>query len=289
MVKIKMLQEIIALMIRATIIPLIIRELFQRNKVTILLYHKISLQLFEKHLQYLLKRYSIISFEEFIKARNQNNMKKLPIKSIIITFDDGVKNNIMLLEALRKYSIPITMFVCSDIIGTNRHFWFSYLDRVKKNLKKVKDNERLKLLLKIGFDEKKDYETAEALSESEIAKLLALGMRVQSHTLTHPILPMCEDTKAEIEITKSKIDLENKLGIKVDYFSYPNGDYLPRDIDMCKKAGYLAATTMDAGFNDMRTDLYRLKRISICDNASVNQLIVKTTGAWSVVKKLFRL
>ncbi len=270
-------------------IPIVIREVFQKKKVTIILYHSIPARLFEKHLQYLLKRYSIISLEEFIKAKNQNNMKKLPTKPIIITFDDGAKINHMLQEILQRYNVPVTIFVCSDILGTNHHFWFSYRDKLKADLKTIADTERLKLLSQVGFDEQKDYDTAEALSEAEIADLLNVGVSIQSHTLTHPILPMCDDLKAEIEITKSKIDLEKKFGIKVDYFSYPNGDYLPRDIDICKRAGYIAAITLDLGFNDIDTDIYKLRRISIYDNSSVNQLIVRTTGVWGFVKRMFKI
>jgi len=289
MTKLQILQELIALVLRVTMIPIIVREVFQRNRVTIILYHRIPAQLFEKHLQYLSKRYSIISLEEFIKAKNQNNMKKLPTKPIIITFDDGAKSNHMLQEVLQKYNVPVTLFVCSDILGTNHHFWFSYLDKLKMDLTTVTDTKRLKLLSQVGFDEKKDYDTTEALSEAEIADLLNVGASIQSHTLTHPILPMCDDLKAENEITKSKIDLEKKFGIKVDYFSYPNGDYLPRDIEICKRAGYLAAVTLDLGFNDIDTDVYKLRRISIYDNASVNQLIVRTTGIWNFAKRMFKL
>jgi peptidoglycan/xylan/chitin deacetylase (PgdA/CDA1 family) len=288
MTRLQILQELIALLLRATMIPVIMREVFQRNKVTIILYHRIPARLFEKHLQYLLKRYSIISLEEFTKAKKRGNMKKLPAKPIIITFDDGAKMNRELQEVLQRYIVPVTIFVCSDIVGTNRHFWFSYRNKIKKDLKTIADTERLKLLSQVGFDEKRDYDTSEALSEEEIADLINVGVSIQSHTLTHPILPMCDDLKAEIEITKSKFDLEKKFGIKVDYFSYPNGNYLPRDIDICERSGYLAAVTVDLGFNDINTNLYKLKRISIYDNASVNQLIVRATGVWSFVKRIFK-
>lgn len=214
-------------------------------------------------------------------------MRKLPVKPIIITFDDGAKDNYTLKQVIQQYNVPVAMFVCSDIVGTNRHYWFRHGDKLKTDLTKVKDAERLRLLEGVGFDEKKDYDYAEALSEAEIADLINIGVGIQSHTLTHPILPMCDDLKAEIEIAKSKTNLEEKFGIKVDYFSYPDGDYCQRDIDICRKAGYLAGVTIDLGFNDLNTDIYRLKRICINDNASVNQLAVRATGVWHFVKHLF--
>lgn len=247
----RILQEFIALVLRATMLPIIVREVFQRRKVTIILYHKISASLFERHLNYLSTRYSIISLGEFIKARAERDMKKLPAKPIVITFDDGAKVNYTLKQVIQQYKVPVTMFLCSDMVGTNHN--------------------------------------AGALSKAEVADLIRIGVSIQSHTLTHPILPMCDDLKAETEIAKSKTDLERKFGIKVDYFAYPNGDYCPRDVNICQEAGYLAGVTVDLGFNDMDTDVYRLKRICIFDNASVSQLIVRASGVWGFVKQALKL
>src|SRR4030067_3723743 len=110
MTKLQVLQELIALSLRVTMIPVIVREIYQRNKVTIISYHRIPARLFERHLRYLTKRYSIISLEEFIKAKYQNNMNTLPRKPIIITFDDGAKINYSLQEVLHAYNVPATIF-----------------------------------------------------------------------------------------------------------------------------------------------------------------------------------
>lgn len=285
---IKPVQETIALLLRATLLPVIIREFFQVNRVTIIAYHRISAKLFESHMRYLIKNYSIISLEEFIKAKYKKHPERLPSKPIVITIDDGAKSNYALKYVLRKYEIPVTIFVCSDIVGTSRHFWFSHRDEVKTDLKVVPDTERLKLLSQVGFDEQKDYGAPETLSKEQLHELLDSGVSIQSHTLTHPILPMCDDLKAEKEISKSRADLENRFGAPVVCFAYPNGDYLPRDVHYCKRAGYLAAVTMEAGFNDINTDVYRLKRISICDNASINQLAVRACGLWDFLKGILR-
>lgn len=289
MTKLHIFQELVSSVLRATVVPVIVREIFQRRKVTILFYHEMSPMLFEKHLKYLSRRYSIISLEEFIKAKEGKNVRKLPVKPMVITFDDGKKTTYELKPVIQKHNVPVTFFVCSDIIGENRHFWFDHSLNLQTDLTIAKDAERLRLLEAAGFDDKKYNGYDEALSETEIAELIGIGISIQSHTRTHPILPMCDDSKAKTEITESKLDLERKLGIKVDYLAYPNGDYLRRDIDLCKKAGYLAAVTTEPGFNGAHTDLYRLKRISINDSASVNQLAVRATGVWHFVKRMSRI
>jgi len=287
--KIDMLREIMALLLRATMIPLIIREMFQKRKVTIILYHKIPAPLFREHLAYLTKHYSIVSLDEFILAKNTADMKTLPPKSLVITFDDGAKETYMLRDVIREYTVPVTMFLCSELVDTKRHFWWNHDEKIGVDLKKVEDSQRLRLLWEVGYDDQREYGTTQALSNVEVAELIHLGCSFQSHSLTHPILPMCSDSKAENEITKSKTDLERKFGIRVDYLSYPNGDYCLRDIDICKKAGYIAGITTDLGFNDIRTDIFRLKRIGIYDNASGNQLAVRVTGVWGYVRRILKL
>ena len=55
---------------------------------------------------------------------------------------------------------------------------------------------------------------------------------------------------------------------------------------MAQEAGYECAITVDPGFNSQNTDLFKLKRLSIKDDADVNELIVKASGLWAYTKKL---
>ena len=286
MTKLRLFQEFIAIMLRGTLLPVLAREVIQKNKVTIITYHQVEAPLFEKHLLYLLKRYSIIALDDFIRAWYRRNLKVLPARSLIITFDDGARTNHSLKETLQKYHVPATIFACAGIIGTNRHFWFTYRKRVQANIKRISDFERLQQLEKIGFKEFNEYDNAQALSDEEALELLKAGVSIQSHTLTHPILPNCDDVKAEKEISLSKSSLQRKFGMPVICLAFPNGDYSPRDIGFCRKTGYLAAVTMDPGFNDGHSDIYKLKRISIHDQASVNQLAVRASGVWGFARQM---
>lgn len=287
MTKIRFLQQMIALGFRVTMAPTIVRETIQRRKVTILAYHRISAPLFEKHVRYLARRYSIISLDTFVKAKRSANIAALPVKPLVITFDDGAKDNHSLREILLRHKVPATFFVCSEIVGSTRQFWFNHMEKAKTNLKTIADVERLRRLSEIGFDERRECNTREALSEADVLDLLSAGASIQSHTLTHPILPMCDDSKAEAEIARSRLALEDRFGIKVNSLAYPNGDYTQRDMGICEKSGYLAALTMEWGFNDNTTDIFRLKRMSIGDHAGINELSAKATGVWGFAKRIF--
>lgn len=274
-------------LIRYTGLPLIIRETLQRRKVTIILFHDINPIKADICFRELGKRYNIIPLEQYISARKKGSLKDLPPKSLIMTIDDGKRNNYALKELLDKHNVPITIFLCAAIVGTNKHFWFSH-DMNGYNiekLKKISNQQRLDFQKKYGFEQDKEYEDRQALSKKEIEEL-ANKVDFQSHTLYHPILPECDDEEAYQEIAHSKELLETCYGMDISVLSYPNGDYGRREIDFAKKAGYECAITVDPGYNDLTTDLYKLKRFSIGDNSDVDELVVKASGIWQFLKNI---
>jgi len=77
----------------------------------------------ENTLNHFQQNYNIISLKTFIeKCKSGEN--SLPLKSIILTFDDGHIRNKELLPFVREKKIPIIIFLCAGIINTNRHFWY---------------------------------------------------------------------------------------------------------------------------------------------------------------------
>ena len=111
-------------LIRYTGLPFLFRELVQRNKVTILLFHDIEAEKAAQAFAFIKRHYNIIGLQDYLQAIASG--KRLPKKSVIITFDDGHASNYTLLPLIKKYQIPITIFLCSDIVGTRRHFWFKH-------------------------------------------------------------------------------------------------------------------------------------------------------------------
>jgi hypothetical protein len=156
------------------------------------------------------------------------------------------------------------------------------------------DAERLAFLSSKGYQEERKLPDRQALSHSEIDALKP-WVDFQAHTITHPILPECSDEKAEREIRGCKTELERGYGLNVQALAFPNGDYTEREINLARKAGYCCALTVDCGFNDQNTDLFRLRRIPIPDEASVSELLVKSSGLWnlfrwsSITQKNFRV
>ena len=258
------------------------------KKVTILLFHNIRAKNSDHIFKYLTNKYNIIKLSKFIKAIENCNEKILPPKALIITFDDGHKGNYYLLPILKKYNIPITIFLCSEIIGTNRHFWFrSKNPKIHQNLKNISNSKRLSNLREFGFEQTKEFSSRQALSYDEIDEMKGV-VDFQSHTMFHPCLPQCTYSKAKEEIFKSKDKLENELGLNITTISYPNGDYSNRDIQLCKMAGYKCGITVDYGFNTINTPPFRLKRLSVNDTENLDELIVKSSGVWMGLLKVLK-
>lgn len=279
-------RKIIFKSIRYTGVPFLIREIVQRKKVTIVLFHDIDPIKSDIHFRALNEKYTIISLKRYLDSFEDGTFEQLPPKSLIITVDDGNKNNYFLKPLLKKYDIPVTIFLCAGIVGTNRHFWFSHglkTDTIEK-LKHLSNEQRLNHLKKFGYTDQKEFDDRQALSKSEIEDL-SKSVDFQSHTLFHPILPKCTDEEAYKEIALSRKTLKEQYNFETDVLSYPNGDYGEREILFAKKAGYRYGITLDAGYNDSKTDPFRLKRFSIRDDSDIDELLVKASGLWWYLRR----
>ena len=253
-------------------IPLLIREWICRNRVAILLYHDVQPNVFAKHIAYLSRHYKIISLDTLVSAIYKKDFSEIPPKSVVITIDDGHAGNVTLLPIFKEYHIHPTIYVCTQIIDTYRHFWFRIQEQSKiekEHLKRLSNAERLaRLKQKNNFEPEKEYQNRQALNIDEM-KEMRQDVDFQPHTQFHSILPQCTETECKQEILESKTDLEKFLGVECLHFSYPNGDYTKREIEIVKAGGFRSARTTDLGWNGINTSPYELKAISISDDAGL--------------------
>jgi peptidoglycan/xylan/chitin deacetylase (PgdA/CDA1 family) len=104
----------------------------------------ISAKNFDEQLTILKSFYKIISLEELIENKKNNKIKK---KSIVITFDDGYKDNYTTAyPILDKHQIPATFFINSGYIENQNEFWPDKLIRLILNKYKLPEK-RLELKL----------------------------------------------------------------------------------------------------------------------------------------------
>ncbi|MDA3936604.1 MAG: polysaccharide deacetylase family protein [Actinomycetota bacterium] len=281
------MKESIFSLARATGIPWLVRSTLQRKRVTIVLYHDIEPSLLDRHLAALSTRYSFISLDEYLDARSAGDASKLPDRALIVTLDDGRARNADLTQVFRAHGVVPTIFLCSAVVGTGRRIWC--VDPVQgadlEALKLLPDAERVARLADLDFSEMTESDETTTLTREDIASMES-SVDFESHTRFHPMLPRCDDARAQDEIEGAKKELEDGLGLNIRALSYPNGDYSDRDIQLAREAGYECAITVDLGFNDLGTDPFRLKRICLNDTGGVNETIVKASGLYSWLKNL---
>jgi peptidoglycan/xylan/chitin deacetylase (PgdA/CDA1 family) len=249
-------------------------------------------------MEYLASHFSICSLGEAIERLKRND---IPDNAVVITFDDGYKDNyINAFPILKRLSIPSTIFLATDAIGSGRILWhdrvFSAFRRTRAKyienfgnsskryyLKTLEEKiysqqDILKFLWSIDNDEKLfwiDYLT-EILDvrDNEISSDCMLtwddinimhknGITFGSHTVEHPILTMVSPERAKKEICESKIIIEEKIGIPVKFFAYPKGkkeDFNDTIKGILREYEYICGLTTVFGTNDCNQDLFEMRR-----------------------------
>jgi peptidoglycan/xylan/chitin deacetylase (PgdA/CDA1 family) len=103
---------------------------------------------------------------------------------------------------------------------------------------------------------------ARLMTFQELSELAADGHEIGSHSMTHCMMPECDDRVLTYEVAESRHALQAHLGEPIESFCYPNGDADARTARAVANAGYRRAVTSEWGYNWPDTDRFRLRR---CD------------------------
>jgi len=302
-----------------------------RHKAIILLYHGVSENIikgpirnskylhidapnFRRQMQYLKKKYNILSIEDLCEIIESH--RKIPAYSVVITFDDGYRNVFDNgYPVLRDYGIRASSFLNSRLMLNNAWQWLDKLEYMVDTTKlKVVDilgqrhnleNNKLKSeflnfirnRLKKMNAQIRDMIMEELISKLEVtlpqypcdeyrlmnyeqARQMADNGLVSfgAHTPEHTILTLEELEQARGLILESKREISGHLDRNVDLFSYPNGSYNNRIKEMLKKEGFRCALTTDCGMNNAQADLFALKRISVGAQDTLIPFIAHLSG-----------
>ncbi|EYE87550.1 polysaccharide deacetylase [Fervidicella metallireducens AeB] len=207
-----------------------------KQSIPVLTYHRVNYETintsvptltpeeFDKQMSYLKKHgYNTITAEDLYKYYN-NKKVQLPKKSILITFDDGWKDNYEnAYPILKKYNYKATIFLATGKIGTEN---FMTWDNIR---------------------EMQDY-----------------GISFGGHTVNHVNLKKLTKDEAYTEIKNSYDDIVTNLKIQPISFCYPygGGDLYPSIQRLVKEAGFsMAFGSHNYGINSKNTNNYAIRRI----------------------------
>jgi peptidoglycan/xylan/chitin deacetylase (PgdA/CDA1 family) len=257
-------------------------------------FHNPSKKLFNQCVKWFIdNKYNFISTEELRKIISEK--RTFPKSAVVFTVDDGWKENKEnIFSITQKYDIPITLFASTQTIETKGQFWWTIIAKSRKDILKNKKVENLKTVPNVVRMQKVNQAVKGLINESDamtIDELIELSRNrniyIGSHTVTHPILPMCNNHEAWNEILQSKITLQNWLNRSVNQFAYPNGDFTARECELLKKAGYSIAFTTNPIYivKSNPIDLFQIPRFGVVDNISFTENLCRMTGIWYERKK----
>ncbi len=226
-------------------------------RVPILMYHYLSTppadadiyrrdlsvtpELFAAHLDRLLAEgYTAISLYTVIDALQRGT--PLPDKPVVITFDDGYRDNYEnAFPLLRAREMPATIFVVTDFIDEQRP----------------------------------EYLTWEMARE-----MLQAGISIESHGRNHFSLAGQDDDYLVWQALGSLETIEYELGVRPRFVSYPAGEYDQRTIDIFQSANYWAGATTEQGATLNNTQPFELPRIRVRATTTPDDLIRLLTLDW---------
>jgi peptidoglycan/xylan/chitin deacetylase (PgdA/CDA1 family) len=103
----------------------------------------------------------------------------------------------------------------------------------------------------------------------------------ENHTLNHVLLNKCTYKKIIDEINISSKKIEQWTGKKPKAFAYPNGNIDERAVDLLKNNGIrIAASTEKKNIDVMNIEPYKVPRIGIPNNCSMNEVLCRIIGVW---------
>lgn len=226
--------------------------------IPILMYHKVNPdprtgglglrvppQKFARQMEYLAGHgFHTVSLTDVVDHFQKG--KPLPLRPVVITFDDGYLDNYTYaFPILKKYGFTATIFVVANTVGKTNVF-----DAKIQPVNKM-----------AGW--------------RELKEMAGYGITIGSHTLDHPNLTRLSLEEARHQIKESKALLEAHLGRPVEVFCYPYGKYNHELARVVRESGYRAAVTTGQGLAGPGDDPFTLKRVRVKGSYDLQKFITE--------------
>jgi|694.fasta_scaffold93553_3 peptidoglycan/xylan/chitin deacetylase (PgdA/CDA1 family) len=270
------------------------------------------------------KGWFFISIDELI---DELKFGRIPKKTIVLTFDDGYRDNYSdAFPLLKTLNCPFCIYVTTGFIEKNIIPWWYKLENVLSNYEEIKTpnssyyltrriKEKNSAFLKIRKSIMANYESFttfnnwldqlfkhnqnknderlfmnwDEIRELSNSKLVTIGV----HTDTHPVLSHLDDLTAIKEIKLSREVLQSRINREIRHFAYPfgeYGDFSSRDIHIAKQIGFSSAVTTRNDFLRSENDLFILPRVFYGFGFNLNRTQFKffIRQIYKNIKKFFK-
>lgn len=168
-----------------------------------------------------------------------NGQTSLPEKPVMITFDDGWDDiYYVAYPILKDHGMRATFFIATN--------WIENLEGT--------------------------------VSWAQIEEMSRGGMEFGSHSVTHPYLTTSEPDWMQFELEGSKSALEEHTGVPVTALAYPFGLYDDTVIAAVRKAGYLAACTINQSWTVRADEPLTLPRLWVYNWTTLEEFAALLKG-----------
>lgn len=270
-------------------IPSFVRRMFFSEGIVFLVYHNPKPEIFDKHISFIKNYCNICSIDEAVSALRKNQVSSLGVCPVVITIDDGLRENYQLLPVIRKHNIRPIMYLCAGVVGTKRSLWDYVVVKQKPSrlceLKRLSEKERRAILRsEFNFDYTDESSERMCLSQDEL-RIMSPWVDFGSHGMFHQPLTFLELDVLEREIYESKERIESLTGQPCRHFSFPSGFYNDQVLQAIQEAGYASARSTRVGVNHNASSLFHLYVTGASDDASQAKLDAQLSGLFRFVKQ----
>lgn len=223
--------------VRTIRIPILMYHYLSTPPSTADIYRKdlsVPPELFAAHLDRLqAEGYTTISLYDLVAHLQQG--ASLPEHPVILTFDDGYRDNYEnAFPLLHERQMMATFFLVIDFINNER---------------------------------------PEYLTWDMVRAMYAGGMSIEVHGLDHSSLRKRSRADLEFQALRSYETIQDRIGIRPRFLSYPAGEYDADTIEMVQSAGYWAALTTIQGATHSNDKLFELHRVRIRNTTTADELV----------------
>jgi len=184
--------------------------------------------------------YSIISLYDLVAHLLAG--ASLPEKPVVLTFDDGYRDNYEnAFPLLRERGLTATFFIVTDFI---------------------------------------DRERPEYLTWDMVREMAAGGMSIEVHGVDHTTLRGRSQADLEYQALRSYETIQDRIGVRPRLLSYPAGEFDSKAIAMFRSANYWAAVTTIQGVTQRSEKPFELQRIRIRATTTPDDLIRLLEATW---------
>jgi tetratricopeptide (TPR) repeat protein len=317
------------------------KRLPMRNKLIILNYHRIRPSDFLFHTDFDDGVYGLNSdeFARQVKWLKHNTLvmserdlldhykagrffsPKTSAPCVVITFDDGYRDNYTLAYPILKYyEVPAILFVTTQMVNARQMSWWDIIAYLIKRCEKPfisfggrqlpmgdKKKDAIAFFLLMMRQEQYEHtkyllpelseacdvalpalelQDKEILTWEEIREMAQHQIAIGSHTHSHRVLSTINPSSQKEEMILSKLIIEENIGQPVRSISYPVGEliYVPEETPrIAASSGYLLGFTTNTGVNDWQSiQPYGVKRTArLLEKVATVSLLTVLPGLFS--------